>query len=164
MDTPNPATRSARNILAATQGLYIGGVWRPPMGGETIAVLNPSTERVLAQVPDATLEDAAAAVEAAVKAAPEWAASPPRKLSEILRRCFELMTERSEDLAELISLENGKAIRHARGEVAYAAEFFRWNAEDFATAPSGTNRIILDYQPMSICVLHDSGTGGQRGL
>ena len=160
MDTPNPATRSARTVLAAAQGLYIGGAWRPPTGGKTIAVLNPSTERVLAQVPDATLEDAAAAIEAAAKAAPEWAASPPRKRSEILRRCFELMNERSEDLAELISLENGKAIRDARGEVAYAAEFFRWNAEeavrikgDFATAPSGTNRIIVDYQPIGICVL-----------
>jgi succinate-semialdehyde dehydrogenase/glutarate-semialdehyde dehydrogenase len=123
-------------------------------------VLNPSIERVLAQVPDATLEDAAAAVEAAAKAALEWAAAPPRKRSEILRRCFELMTERAEDLAELISLENGKALRDARGEVAYAAEFFRWNAEEavrikgeFATAPSGANRIIVDYQPIGICVL-----------
>jgi succinate-semialdehyde dehydrogenase / glutarate-semialdehyde dehydrogenase len=160
MDTTNPATRSGHKALAVAQGLYIGGIWRPATGDAVIPVLDPSTERVLATVPDATLEDAAAAVEAAAKAAPGWAASPPRRRSEILRRCFDLMTERSEELAELISLENGKALQDARGEVAYAAEFFRWNAEeavrikgDFAMAPSGTNRIIVDYQPIGICVL-----------
>jgi succinate-semialdehyde dehydrogenase / glutarate-semialdehyde dehydrogenase len=142
------------------RGLYIGGTWRPATGGAVIPVLDPSTERVLARVPDATLEDAATAVEAAANAASGWAASAPRKRSEILRRCFELMTERSEELAELISLENGKALGDARGEVAYAAEFFRWSAEeavrikgDFAIAPSGANRIITDYQPIGICVL-----------
>ena len=160
MNTPNPATRRTLNAVATAQGLYIGGAWRSATGGATVPVLDPSTERVLAAVPDATLEDAAAAVEAAAKAAPGWAATPPRTRSEILRRCFELMTERSEELAELISLENGKALRDARGEVAYAAEFFRWNAEeavrikgDYATAPSGANRIIVDYQPIGICVL-----------
>ena len=160
MDTTDPTRRSALDALAAAQGLYIGGAWRSATGGATIPVLDPSTERVLAPVPDATLEDAAAAVEAAAKAASGWAASAPRKRSEILRRCFDLMTERSEELAELISLENGKALRDARGEVAYAAEFFRWNAEeavrikgDFAMAPSGANRIIVDHQPIGICVL-----------
>jgi succinate-semialdehyde dehydrogenase / glutarate-semialdehyde dehydrogenase len=160
MDTPTPAARSVIEALAADQGLYIGGAWRAATGGATVPVLNPSTERVLAQVPDATLEDAALAVEAAAKAASGWAETPPRKRSEILRRCFELMTERAEQLAELISLENGKALRDARGEVAYAAEFFRWNAEEavrikgeFAIAPSGANRIITDHQPIGICVL-----------
>jgi succinate-semialdehyde dehydrogenase/glutarate-semialdehyde dehydrogenase len=158
MHTADPATR--RPLDVAAQGLYIGGAWRPAAGGATIPVLDPSTERVLAAVPDATLEDAAAAVEAAAKAAPGWAATAPRTRSEILRRCFELMTEQSEELAELISLENGKALRDARGEVAYAAEFFRWNAEeavrirgDYAMAPSGANRIIIDHQPIGICVL-----------
>jgi succinate-semialdehyde dehydrogenase / glutarate-semialdehyde dehydrogenase len=161
MNTTNASNRRALDLVAgAAQGLYIGGAWRPATGGATVAVLDPSTERVLANVPDATLADAAAAVDAAAQAAPGWAASPPRKRSEILRRCFELMTKRSEELAELISLENGKALRDARGEVAYAAEFFRWNAEeavringDFAMAPSGANRIIVDYQPIGICVL-----------
>ncbi len=93
---------------------------------------------------DAGVEDAAAAVDAAAAAAAGWAATAPRKRSEILRRCFELMTERAEMLAQLISLENGKALRDAHGEVAYAAEFFRWNAEeavrivgDFGMAPAG---------------------------
>ncbi|TIP37679.1 MAG: aldehyde dehydrogenase family protein, partial [Mesorhizobium sp.] len=113
-----------------SQGLYIGGKWRPSSDGRVIEVVDPSTEAVIAAVPDATLADAAAAVEAAAQAAASWRETPPRKRSEILRRCFELMTERAETLAALISLENGKALRDARGEVAYAAEFFRWNAEE----------------------------------
>jgi succinate-semialdehyde dehydrogenase/glutarate-semialdehyde dehydrogenase len=101
-----------------------------------------------------------AAVEAAARTAAGWSETPPRKRSEILRRCLELMTQRSETLAELISIENGKALRDARAEVAYAAEFFRWNAEEavrisgeFGLAPSGANRIIVDYQPIGVCVL-----------
>jgi succinate-semialdehyde dehydrogenase/glutarate-semialdehyde dehydrogenase len=141
-------------------GLFIGGERRPASNGRIIDVFDPSTEALIASVPDATLADAAAAVEAAAKAAPGWSATAPRKRSEILRRCFELMTERAETLAMLISLENGKALPDARGEVAYAAEFFRWNAEEavrisgeFNLAPSGANRIVVDYAPIGICVL-----------
>ena len=129
------------------RGLYIDGKWRPSSSGHVIEVTDPSTESVIAAVPDATIEDAAAAVEAASRAAKSWRETAPRKRSEILRRCFELMTERAEALAKLISLENGKALRDARGEVAYAAEFFRWNAEEavrisgeFGLSPSGANR------------------------
>ncbi|WP_411966435.1 NAD-dependent succinate-semialdehyde dehydrogenase [Mesorhizobium sp. ESP-6-4] len=143
-----------------SHGLYIGGQWRPSSDGRVIEVVDPSTESVIAAVPDATLADAAAAVDAAAKAAAAWRETAPRKRSEILRRCFELMTERAETLAVLISLENGKALRDARSEVAYAAEFFRWNAEEavrisgeFGLAPSGANRIVVDYQPIGICVL-----------
>ncbi|MDX8446855.1 NAD-dependent succinate-semialdehyde dehydrogenase [Mesorhizobium captivum] len=143
-----------------SHGLYIGGKWRPSSDGRVIEVIDPSTEAVIAAVPDATLADAAAAVGAAAEAATGWRETPPRRRSEILRRCFELMTERAETLAALISLENGKALRDARGEVAYAAEFFRWNAEEavrisgeFGLAPSGANRIVVDYQPIGICVL-----------
>jgi len=148
------------DISASSRGLYIDGEWRPSGSGELIEIVDPSTEAVIATVPDATLEDAAAAVEAAAKAAAGWRETAPRKRSEILRRCFELMVERSEMLATLISLENGKALRDARGEVAYAAEFFRWNAEEavritgeYAIAPGGTNRIVVDHQPIGICVL-----------
>ncbi|MEP9399098.1 NAD-dependent succinate-semialdehyde dehydrogenase [Mesorhizobium sp. KR2-14] len=148
------------DISAFSRGLYIDGEWRPSGSGELIEVVDPSTEAVIAAVPDATLEDAAAAVEAAARAAAGWRETAPRKRSEILRRCFELMVERSEMLATLISLENGKALRDARGEVAYAAEFFRWNAEEavritgeYAIAPGGTNRIVVDHQPIGICVL-----------
>ncbi|RWA76378.1 NAD-dependent succinate-semialdehyde dehydrogenase [Mesorhizobium sp.] len=143
-----------------SHGLYIGGQWRPSSDGRHIKVVDPSTEAVIAAVPDATLADAQAAVEAAAKAAAGWRDTAPRKRSEILRRCFELMTERAETLAALISLENGKALRDARAEVIYAAEFFRWNAEEavrisgeFGLAPSGANRIVVDYQPIGVCVL-----------
>lgn len=160
MSATNAAADNISNRFVRSQNLYIGGTWRPATGGATIPVLDPSTETMLAWVPDATLEDASAAVEAAAKAAADWAATAPRRRSEILRHCFELMTARAEELAELISLENGKALRDARGEVAYAAEFFRWNAEeavrirgDLQTAPSGMNRIIVDHQPIGICVL-----------
>ncbi|MFM9426471.1 succinate-semialdehyde dehydrogenase/glutarate-semialdehyde dehydrogenase [Variovorax sp. GrIS 2.14] len=143
-----------------SQGLYVGGQWRAASSGRTIDVVDPSTESVIAAVPDATLEDAAAAVAAAALAAPRWRKTPPRERSEILRRCYTLMTERAEMLALLISTENGKALRDARGEVAYAAEFFRWNSEEavritgeFGTAPSGANRIIVDYVPIGVCVL-----------
>lgn len=160
MSAFKPAIESTANPFARSQNLYIGGTWRPATGGATIPVHNPSTEAMLASVPDATLEDAAAAVDAAARAAADWAATAPRRRSEILHRCFDLMTARADELAELISLENGKALRDARGEVVYAAEFFRWNAEeavrirgDFQTAPSGMNRIIVDHQPIGICIL-----------
>ncbi len=163
MNASPAETRSApvATLLAdVPHELHIGGRWRPASAGARIDVVNPSTEAVLASVPDATIEDAEAAVNAAAEAAPAWRATPPRRRSEILRRCFELMTARAESLATLISLENGKALRDARGEVAYAAEFFRWNAEEavrlsgeFGIAPSGTNRIIVDYEPIGICVL-----------
>jgi len=154
------ASQDMPDIDAAARGLYIDGEWRPSRSGKTIDVVDPSTGAVLATVPDATIEDARASIDAAAAAAPAWRATPPRKRSEILRRCFELMIERSEMLATLISMENGKALRDARGEVAYAAEFFRWNAEEavritgeFGVAPSGTNRIIVDYQPIGVCLL-----------
>lgn len=145
---------------AGARGLYIGGQWLRPAGRPSIPVVDPSTEALLAEVPDATVDDAKAAIDAAAAAAAGWRATPPRRRSEILRRCFELMTARADDLARLISLENGKALRDARGEVAYAAEFFRWNAEeavrisgDFALSPAGGNHIIVDYEPIGICVL-----------
>jgi len=148
------------NASQVPNQLYIGGQWRPASGGQLIDVVDPSTETVIATVPDATLDDAAAAVEAAARAADGWRATPPRRRAEILRRCFELMTERADALAALISLENGKALRDAKGEVAYAAEFFRWNAEEavritgeYGLSPSGANRIIVDYEPIGICVL-----------
>ncbi|MBZ9603808.1 NAD-dependent succinate-semialdehyde dehydrogenase [Phyllobacterium chamaecytisi] len=156
---PQP-DRQLPNIQAAARGLYIDGAWRPAQNGREIDVIDPSTGTVLATVPDATVEDARASVDAASAAAPAWSATSPRKRSEILRRCFELMTERAEELATLISMENGKALRDARSEVSYAAEFFRWNAEEavritgeFGIAPSGANRIIVDYQPIGICLL-----------
>ena len=145
---------------AHARGLYIGGHWRPGAQGRTIPVVDPSTENVLTAVADATVEDALRAVDAADAAAKSWRETPPRKRAEILRRCFDLMVERAETLAHLVSLENGKALSDARGEIAYAAEFFRWNSEeaariggDLGRAPAGGYRILVDYEPIGIAVL-----------
>jgi succinate-semialdehyde dehydrogenase/glutarate-semialdehyde dehydrogenase len=141
-------------------GLHIGGSWREGGRPDPIPVQDPATEDVLAQVSDAAPEDGVAAVDAAAAALPAWAATSPRERSEILRRAFDLMTERREQLAELIVLENGKALADARGEVAYAAEFFRWYAEEAVraagtvqTAPAGTNKILVLRQPIGVAVL-----------
>jgi succinate-semialdehyde dehydrogenase/glutarate-semialdehyde dehydrogenase len=138
--------------------LFIGGKWVP--AASRFDVLDPATGEVIASVADGSVEDAAAAVDAAAAAGPEWAATAPRQRSEVLRRAFELMTERADELAKLISLENGKALVDAKGEVSYAAEFFRWYAEEavrgdglVTTAPSGANRILVVRQPVGVCVL-----------
>jgi len=140
--------------------LLIGGQWKPAASGRRIDVFNPSSEELIATVADAAPEDAVSAVDAAAAAAPGWAATSARQRSEILRRCFELMQRDAETLARLISLENGKALNDARGEVAYAAEFFRWFAEeavringDIGMSPSGAARIVVQYQPVGIAFL-----------
>ncbi len=138
-------------------GLFIGGKWE---SGRGIPVLDPSTGSVLAEVPDATDEDALRAVDAADAAAAGWRATPARQRSEILRRWFQLMSEHAEELAVLISLENGKALPDARGEVGYAAEFFRWYAEEatripgeYRHTPSGSHKILVDHEAIGIAVL-----------
>ena len=140
--------------------LWIGGQWRDGSTGNRLDVVDPSTGKVISSVADASVEDALAAVQAASDAGPGWAATPPRKRSDILRGCFELMIERKQMLAELISLENGKALPDAEGEVTYAAEFFRWFSEeavrlngDMSISPSGANRILVQYQPIGVSVL-----------
>lgn len=139
------------------QGLYIGGEW---ISGAGLPVVNPATADVLAEVPDASVADALRAVDAAEAAAADWRATPDRQRAEILRRWFQLMTDHADELARLISLENGKALSDARGEVAYAAEFFRWYAEEavripgeFRHAPSGAHHILVDHDPIGIAVL-----------
>lgn len=140
--------------------LWIAGKWTAGSTGNRLDVFDPSTGKVISSVADASVEDALAAVKAAHDAGPGWAATPPRKRSDILRRCFELMIERKQMLAELISLENGKALPDAEGEVAYAAEFFRWFSEEavrlngeISVAPSGANRILVQYQPIGVSLL-----------
>jgi succinate-semialdehyde dehydrogenase/glutarate-semialdehyde dehydrogenase len=140
--------------------LCIGGKAVPASDGGRFDVLDPATGGVLASVANGTVDDAMAAVDAAAGAAAAWAATPPRQRSEVLRRAFGLMTERADAFAHLISLENGKALTDARGEVAYAAEFFRWYAEEAVrasgsvmTAPSGANKIVVLQQPVGVCVL-----------
>lgn len=148
------------DISKVPTDLFIDGEWRKGSTGERINVIDPSTGAKITDVASATVEDALEAVGAAHRAAPAWAATAPRKRSEILRRCFELMLERKDMLAELISLENGKALTDAHGEVAYAAEFFRWFSEEAVRlngeiyeAPSGANKIVVQHQPIGVAVL-----------
>ena len=145
--------------IDAPTGLLIGGHWRTGRGG-TLAVTDPATEDVIAQVANATTEDALDAVTAAHDALPGWAARPPRERGECLRRAFELMISRAEALARLMVVENGKALKDARGEISYAAEFFRWYSEEavrntgsLGLAPSGANQIMVVRQPVGVSVL-----------
>jgi succinate-semialdehyde dehydrogenase / glutarate-semialdehyde dehydrogenase len=140
--------------------LYIAGKWVAASDGGRFEVADPATGRTITSVADGTVEDAIAAVDAAEQAAGQWAGTAPRERAEILRRAWELMTEQSEALARLVTRENGKALADARSEVAYAAEFFRWYAEEavrahgaVTTAPSGANKILVVQQPVGIAVL-----------
>jgi succinate-semialdehyde dehydrogenase/glutarate-semialdehyde dehydrogenase len=140
-------------------GLLIGGQWASGRAG-TLPVINPATEDAITEVADASPEDGLEAVSAAAAALPAWAAKPPRERAECLRRAFELMIQRAEPLARLMVLENGKALRDARGEILYAAEFFRWYAEEavridghLSIAPSGANRIMVQRQPVGVSFL-----------
>jgi succinate-semialdehyde dehydrogenase/glutarate-semialdehyde dehydrogenase len=144
--------------LDVPTGLLIGGEWTK--GSASFPVLDPATEEPLAEVADGSVSDALDAVGAAHAAQPGWAATPPRQRGEVLRKAFELMTERSEQFARLMSAENGKSLRDARGEAAYAAEFFRWYAEEavriegtLMRAPSGANRILTVHQPIGVALM-----------
>lgn len=139
--------------------LLIGGS-QLPGNQPLIPVLNPSTGETITSVANATVEDGIAAVHAAAIALKEWRKLSPRKRSELLRRSWELLIERSDELAHLISLENGKTLVDAKAEVTYAAEFFRWYAEEavraigqLSLAPSGANRILVQYEPIGVAVL-----------
>jgi succinate-semialdehyde dehydrogenase/glutarate-semialdehyde dehydrogenase len=138
--------------------LYIDGQWVD--GNGTLDVIDPSDGSVIAKVATAGDAEIEAALAAADRAAPAWAKTAPRVRGEILRNAFELMTQEADYLAELISKENGKALPDARGEVAYAAEFFRWFSEeavriagDFRMSPSGDKRILVTHQPVGLSIL-----------
>ncbi|MBB3078942.1 succinate-semialdehyde dehydrogenase/glutarate-semialdehyde dehydrogenase [Streptomyces violarus] len=140
--------------------LFIGGGWQDAESGRTLSVDNPATGEELCQVADASPADGRRAVEAAVAAQAAWAATAPRVRSEILRRAFDLIIARTEDLALLMTLEMGKPLAEARAEVAYAAEFFRWFSEEavridggMMTAPDGRNRLLVTRQPVGPCLL-----------
>lgn len=153
------ADLAATTGIEVPTGLFIGGEWTKG-GAGLIGVTDPATEETIAEVADATAEDALDAVAAADAAAAGWAATAPRERAECLRRAWALMMERAEPLARLMTLENGKALPDARGELAYAAEFFRWYAEEavraeghIQTAPAGTNRILVLRQPIGVSIL-----------
>src|SRR5712672_826229 len=149
------------NLLAnVPTDLWIGGQWRKASDGGRFDVIDPATENKIASVASATVDDAKAAVDAAGAAFPAWAAKKPRERGEILRKAFELIMRDAERLAKLITLENGKALSDSRGEVAYAAEFFRWNAEEgvrnlgqLYNAPASGARVMVQHKPAGVAVL-----------
>ncbi|MRV73758.1 aldehyde dehydrogenase family protein [Duganella sp. FT92W] len=150
---------SYQEIIETPKGLYIDGQWCDASDGATFSVTDPATGDVLADVASASVDDALAAVAAADAAGKAWAATPPRRRSDILRQAFALLVARAESFARLIVLESGKALAEARGEVAYAAEFLRWYAEEavrivgeVSTAPGGANRILVVRQPIGVAV------------
>src|SRR6188508_1866275 len=149
------------NLLAnVPTDLWIGGKWKKASDNARFDVLDPATDNKIASVASATVEDARAAVDAASDAFPAWAAKKPRERAEILRKSYELIMRDAERLAKLITIENGKALSDSRGEVAYAAEFFRWNAEEavrnlgqMSIAPSSGARMFVHHKPAGVAVL-----------
>lgn len=147
-------------IKSIPRELFIGGEWIAASGGDEIAVVDPATEQVIATVASASADDAILAVAAADHAAADWAARAPRDRAEILRKAFELMMSRHDDLATIISREEGKTLAEGLGEVAYAAEFFRWYSEEaprdagrFGRSPAGQNNILVQHHPVGVSLL-----------
>jgi succinate-semialdehyde dehydrogenase/glutarate-semialdehyde dehydrogenase len=149
------------NLLAGVPtDLWIGGTWRKSSDGQRFDVIDPATENTITSVASATVDDAMAALDAASDAFPGWAAKKPRERGEILRKAFELMMRDAERIAKLMTLENGKALADARAEVAYAAEFFRWNAEEAVrnlgqlySAPASGARTLVHHRPAGVAVM-----------
>ncbi|MFC4087033.1 NAD-dependent succinate-semialdehyde dehydrogenase [Amycolatopsis samaneae] len=147
-------------VDAVAKELFIGGKWVAATGGKTFAVQDPATGAELCQVADASPADGVAALDAAVAAQAEWAATAPRERGEILRRAYDLLLARSDELALLMTLEMGKPLAESKGEITYAAEFFRWFAEEavridggYAVAPNGAGRFLVTRQPVGPSLL-----------
>ncbi len=149
------------NLLAnVPTDLYIGGKWRKSSDNQRFDVIDPATEKTIASVASASVEDAKAAVDAASAAMEGWAAKKPRERAEVLRKAYELIIRDTERFAKLMTIENGKALPDLRAEVAYAAEFFRWYAEEavrnigeVSRAPSSGARIFVQHKPAGVAVL-----------
>jgi succinate-semialdehyde dehydrogenase/glutarate-semialdehyde dehydrogenase len=139
--------------------LFIGGEWRDATGSRTLDVEDPSTGETLTTVADATVDDAKAALGSAADHQAQWAATAPKERSEVLRRAYELMNERVEDLALLMTLEMGKPVAESRAEIAYAADFLNWFAGEalridgrYSVNDKGTGRVLVMKQPVGPCI------------
>ena len=159
MSTITPAQEQGV-VAQVPKGLFVGGEWREATGGATLPVEDPSTGEALCEVADASVEDALAALDAAVAAQAGWAAVAPRERGEVLRRAYEAVVARADELALLMTLEMGKPLVESRAEVLYAAEFLRWFSEEavriegrFATATNGVGRMLTLKQPVGPCLL-----------
>ncbi|MBB6174560.1 succinate-semialdehyde dehydrogenase/glutarate-semialdehyde dehydrogenase [Nocardiopsis mwathae] len=154
------ADAETRVVEQVSKRLLIGGRWQDAKNGATFKVEDPSTGSVLCEVADAAPEDAMLALDAAAEAQPSWARHAPRDRGEILRRGYELLMERQDDLALLMTLEMGKPVAEAKGEIAYAAEFFRWFSEEavrieggYSLSPNGQARFLIMRQPVGPSML-----------
>nr|WP_253903811.1 NAD-dependent succinate-semialdehyde dehydrogenase [Brevibacterium sp. CT2-23B] len=141
-------------------GLFIGGRWREAEGGKTIEVRNPATGDLITTVADGSAADAEEAIKVAGDTQSGWAATSPRERSEILRRTFELLIDRADDIAAVMTAEMGKPFAESKGEVTYGAEFFRWFSEeavrvegDYSQSPDGKNRMLISREPVGPCIL-----------
>jgi succinate-semialdehyde dehydrogenase/glutarate-semialdehyde dehydrogenase len=155
---PEPTTAAC--VAAVGKSLFIGGAWVDPAAGGSFPVYDPATGEALCEVADAGTRDGRRALDAAVGAQQAWAATAPRQRRESLRRAYEIVLARSEDLALLMTLEMGKPLAEARGEVDYAAEFLRWFSEEavridggFAVSPDGRSRLLVMRQPVGPSLL-----------
>jgi len=153
--------QAERSLLEdVPSGLFIGGEWRSSATGRSFSVDDPATGEALAEVADGDADDAAAAMDAAVEAAASWARTPARQRSDILRRTFDAVRARTDDFALLMTLEMGKPLAEAKGEVTYGNEFLRWFSEEavriegrFGPNPEGTGRMIVSRHPVGPCHL-----------
>ncbi len=155
MMTASLTTEEQTLLDSVPAGLYIDGTWQDAAGGRTFDVHDPATNTVIRQVADATPEDGIRALDAAVAAQESWAETPPRTRSDILRRAFDLVQVHKEDLALLMTLEMGKPLAEARGEVVYGGEFLRWFSEEavrisgrYGINPEGTGRMVVSQRPV----------------
>src|SRR3954453_19072944 len=153
------ATAEQAILDAVKPQLYIGGQWRDGGEGETIAVEDPATGETLVEVADATVDDAKAAPGAAHETFAEWRDTPPRERGDVLRRAYDVITERADELALLMTLEMGKPVAESKAEIAYASNFFRWYAEEavridgrFTVNEAGAGRVLTLKQPVGPCV------------
>jgi succinate-semialdehyde dehydrogenase/glutarate-semialdehyde dehydrogenase len=150
----------AKALAAVPKQLYIGGRWLGAANGGTLPVEDPATTEVVAEVANGQVADARAALDAAVEAAPAWAATAPRERGEVLRRAYEAMMARADELALVMTIEMGKPLAESKGEVAYAADFLRWFSEEavridggYKVSTSGANRALVMRQPVGPCLL-----------
>ncbi|MGD6752038.1 NAD-dependent succinate-semialdehyde dehydrogenase [Streptomyces sp. BH105] len=154
-------SEQARDAIAkVSTGIFIGGQWGDAASRARFDVVNPATEEVIATVADGGPEDALRAIETAGRTQKDWARTAPRERGEILRRAYDLLMTRQDELALVMTAEMGKPLAEAKGEVAYAAEFFRWFSEeavriggDVTTTGDGKNRILVSREPVGPCVL-----------
>ncbi|WP_127129925.1 NAD-dependent succinate-semialdehyde dehydrogenase [Georgenia sp. SYP-B2076] len=152
--------RETELLARVPDGLFIGGRWRAAEGGKTLQVFDPATGAPVKTIANASPADGMAALDAASDAFPAWAATPARERAEILRRAFDLLQERKEEFALLMTIEMGKPLAEARGEVAYGGEFLRWFGEEasriqgrYGPNPEGTGRMIVSQHPVGPCFL-----------